>query len=100
MGKTLMDISPSASEGGKTVQQMNRYEETWNALIVYYDLTDKEELTLTDLEDGILRHWYSETKKPERKDIISSLIDFAGKKRHHKTHGTFGKRGKRYGFNI
>jgi DNA replicative helicase MCM subunit Mcm2 (Cdc46/Mcm family) len=102
MGRTLMDISPSASEGGKTTQQMNRDEAIWNALNEYYKNTDQERLSFTDLEAGILANWTNE-ETPDRGAISSAITNFASKKKHHagkEGNGVFMKKGSHYGFNL
>jgi DNA replicative helicase MCM subunit Mcm2 (Cdc46/Mcm family) len=102
MAQTLMDISPSASEGGKTTQQMNRDEAIWNALNEYYKNTDQERLSFTDLEAGILANWTNE-EIPDRGAISSAVTNFASKKKHHagkNGNGVFMKKGTHYGFNL
>ena len=97
-----MDISPSASEGGKTTQQMNRDEAIWNALNEYYKNTDQERLSFTDLEAGILANW-TNGEIPDRGAISSAVTNFASKKKHHagkNGNGVFMKKNSHYGFNL
>ena len=100
MSKTLMDISPSASEGGKTVNQANRVEDIWNALNVFYSITEKTKLSLEEIEEGISTHWDRENngKPPNRNAILKALTHFVSLNKRHSQHGGFIKIGRSYGF--
>ena len=100
MSKTLMDISPSAAEGGMTAQQMTNIEDIWNALCAYNVMTTREKHSFTDIEDGVLEHWLDDDNKPSSNAISDALTLFVANKKHHTQHGTFGKKGQSYGFNI
>lgn len=100
MARTLMDISPSASEGGKTSQQMNRDDSIWNALNSYYGSTDKTQFTMEDLVEGVRAHWnmVNEGTAPKRDAIVQAITGFLSTGKRHSTNGGLRKSGKTWGF--
>jgi DNA replicative helicase MCM subunit Mcm2 (Cdc46/Mcm family) len=100
MSRTLMDISPSASEGGKTSQQMNRDEGIWNALNSYYATTEKIQFTMEEFVEGIREHWgnVNEGTAPKRDAIVQAITGFLSTGKRHTTNGGLRKSGKSYGF--
>ncbi len=100
MARTLMDISPSASEGGKTSQQMNRDEGIWNALNSFYASTDKTQFTMEDFVEGIREHWnnVNEGTAPKRDAIVQAITGFLSQGKRHNTNGGLRKSGKTWGF--
>lgn len=100
MARTLMDISPSASEGGKTTQQMNRDDSIWNALNSYYGSTDKTQFTMEDLVEGVRAHWnmVNEGTAPKRDAIVQAITGFLSTGKRHSTNGGLCKSGKTWGF--
>jgi len=100
MALTLMDISPSASEGGKTSQQMNRDEGIWNALNSYYASTEKTQFTMEEFVEGIREHWgnVNEGTAPKRDAIVQAITGFLSQGKRHNTNGGLRKSGKTWGF--
>ena len=100
MSKTLMDISPSASEGGKTVQQSNRDEGIWNALNSYYSASDKTQFNMDDFVEGIREHWgmVNEGEAPKRDAIVTAVTGFKSTGKRHPQNGGLRKSGKTWGF--
>ena len=100
MARTLMDISPSASEGGKTSQQMSRDDSIWNALNSFYSSTDKTQFTMEDLVEGVRSHWNMENEgtAPKRDAIVQGITGFLSTGKRHSTNGGLRKSGKTWGF--
>lgn len=100
MSKTLMDISPSASEGGKTAQQANRDEGIWNALHSYYASTEKTKVTMGDFIEGIREHWsiVNEGPVPKEAAIRKAITAFQAHGKRHSIHGALRKSGQSFGF--
>ena len=95
-----MDISPSASEGGKTVQQSNRDEGIWNALNSYYSASDKTQFNMDDFVEGIRAHWgmVNEGDAPKRDAIVQAITGFKSTGKRHPQNGGLRKSGKTWGF--
>jgi replicative DNA helicase Mcm len=100
MSKTLIDVSPSAAEGGKTMQQVNRDDSIWNALNTFYAITDKSQFTMEDLVEGIRNHWsdVNEGEAPKRDAIVQAVTGFLSTGKRHPQHGGLRKSGKNWGF--
>jgi DNA replicative helicase MCM subunit Mcm2 (Cdc46/Mcm family) len=100
MATTLMDISPSAAEGGKTSQQAERDETIWNALNVFYAGTDKLQFTMEDLCNGITDCWatVNEGTAPKRDTLTIAITGFLSRSKRHTSHGGLKKSGKTWGF--
>jgi len=100
MSKTLMDVSPSAAEGGKTVQQTNRDDAIWNALNTFYAITDKTQFNMEDLVEGIRKHWndVNEGDVPKRDSIVQAITGFLSTGKRHPQNGGLRKSGKTWGF--
>ena len=100
MSRTLMDISPSASEGGKTSQQINRDDGIWNALNSFYSSSDKTQFTMEDFVEGVREHWsmVSEGECPKRDAIVQAITGFKSTGKRHGQNGGLRKSGKTWGF--
>lgn len=100
MSKTLMDISPSASEGGKTVSQANRDQDIWNALNSFYSATEKTKLTMEEMVEGIKAHWniVNEGTAPKRDAIVQAMTGFLSTGKRHAQNGGLRKSGRTWGF--
>jgi DNA replicative helicase MCM subunit Mcm2 (Cdc46/Mcm family) len=100
MAKTLMDISPSASEGGLTSQQVNRDSAIWHALNTYYSITDKTQFSLEDLINGVIDCWVTvnEGTAPKRDTILQAITGFLSTGKRHTTNGGLKKVGNTWGF--
>ena len=100
MSKTLMDVAPSAAEGGKTMQQANRDDTIWNALNSFYGTTDKTQFTMEDLVEGVRGHWamVGDGEAPKRDAIVQAITGFLSTGKRHSTNGGLRKSGKTWGF--
>ena len=100
MSKTLMDISPSASEGGKTANQANRDQDIWNALNSFYSATEKTKLTMEEMVEGIRAHWniVNEGTAPKRDAIVQAMTGFLSTGKRHAQNGGLRKSGRTWGF--
>ena len=100
MSKTLMDVAPSAAEGGKTMQQVNRDDTIWNALNSFYGASDKTQFTMEDLVEGIREHWsmVGDGEVPKRDAIVQAITGFLSTGKRHSLNGGLRKSGKTWGF--
>jgi DNA replicative helicase MCM subunit Mcm2 (Cdc46/Mcm family) len=100
MARTLIDISPSASEGGLTSQQSNRDKAVWHALNTYYSITDKTQLTLEDLINGVIDCWetVNEGSAPKFDTIKKAITSFLSTGKRHAKNGALKNVGKTWGF--
>ena len=100
MAQTLMDISPSASEGGLTSQQSNRDSAVWHALNTYYSITDKTQFTMEDFVKGVEDCWQTvnDGTAPKRDTTVQAITGFLSTGRRHTTNGGLKKVGTTWGF--
>ena len=100
MSKTLMDISPSASEGGKTANQNNRTQYVFDALNSFYNTSEKVKFTLEELVEGVKAHWsiVNEGTAPKRDVLVQEITALAASSKRHPQNGGLKKSGKFYGF--
>ena len=83
-----MDVSPSAAEGGKTIQQTNRDDAIWNALNTFYAITDKTQFNMEDLVEGFASlNDVNEGDVPKRDSIVQAITGFLSTGKRHPQNG-------------